>query len=244
MVISRKDIELIGEAVIKGYIRSNMGSISFPIDIDHFARTYLGLAVEYRKLSDDGRLLGLTIYKDIHLELPIQDSDRIISVQRDTILLDSSLRADANIRRRRFTLAHECAHQILAHLEQERTSHSFCKNFTAGRQYSCRELKAAEDCSEWQANALGAVLLMPGVQLIPKLASGNVPHRFTLFGSRFNRADYQRLKNLSDMFQVSMISMAIRLNGLGFVAHKPKSEYAEASNIFAGAEKYRDAYQA
>ena len=244
MVVSRKDIEFIGEAVIKGYIRSNMGNISFPIDIYHFARTYLELAVEYRKLSDDGRLLGLTAYKDIHLKLPIQEGKKVISVQRDTILLDSSLRADANIRRRRFTLAHECAHQILGRLEEEGTGHSFCKDFAAGRQYSYSELKTAEDWGEWQANALGTVLLMPSAQLIIPLISGYEPHKFTLFGSRFNRADYQRLKKLSDMFIVSMMTMAIRLNALGFVIHKPKAEYTEAPDIFAGAENYGDAYEA
>ena len=66
--LSRKDIEFIGEAAIESYIRKNMGDISFPIDINHFARMHLGLVVEYRKLSDDGRLLGLTTYKDIHIE--------------------------------------------------------------------------------------------------------------------------------------------------------------------------------
>ena len=232
-VFSRKDIEFIGEAVIESYIRENMSALSLPIDINHFARVYLGLAIEYRKLSDNGRLLGLTAYKDMVLELPFQDGDKTIKVLRDAILLDSSLIPNSNSKRRRFTLAHECAHQILGQVQERRTGHSFRKDFTPGNQYSYRELKTAEDWSEWQANALGAVLLMPGAHLIPQLVSCYGPHEFTLYGTRFNRRDYKRLKELSDMFDVSMLAMAIRLNTLGFIVHKTRTEYAEWLDIVA-----------
>ena len=232
-VLSRKDIEFIGEAVIENYIRRNIDTISFPIDIDHFARMHLGLAIEYRKLSDDGRLLGLTTYKDVHLKLPFRTGDKVISVQRDTILLDSSLIPKSNLRRRRFTIAHECGHQILARTQEHRTGHSYRKDFMPGNQYSYRELKTAEDWSEWQANALGAVLLMPGAQLIPQLFLGHGLHKFTLFGSHFNCTDYKKIKELSEMFNVSLSAMKIRLRELDLIIDKPESEYAEPLDIIA-----------
>ena len=62
--------------------------------------------------------------------------------------------------KRRFTLAHECAHQLLFHLESEDTKAACRKLYAERRTYSLRDLKSNEDWNEWQANVLGAAILM------------------------------------------------------------------------------------
>lgn len=81
------------------------------------------------------------------------------------MLLDSSFIAPGNVRKlcgkRRFTLAHECAHQILFQLETDEQKEACRKLYAERRAYSLRDLKSNEDWNEWQANALGAAILMP-----------------------------------------------------------------------------------
>lgn len=66
-----------------------------------------------------------------------------------------------NAHQRRFTLAHECAHQILFRLESEPVKNSLRSRYRHQQTYACRDLKSKEDWNEWQADTLGAALLMP-----------------------------------------------------------------------------------
>jgi Zn-dependent peptidase ImmA (M78 family) len=227
LVLSQKDIEVIGYSVLRDCVKG--GRIRIPVDIEGFARYYLGLQIEYRKLSDKGNILGLTSYKGVVLELSFNSGNIHITVPEDTILLDELLENPKEQHRRRFTIAHECAHQILARMEDNRTS------LVPGKTYSCRELRSAEDWSEWQANALGAVLLIPKHELIKELNSGwRKPFKPVMYGNRFNTMDYQQLKSLAKKFGVSVSAMKIRLKELGSIIRKDASEYHDPLEIICG----------
>jgi hypothetical protein len=222
---SREDIEQIGESVLRTYAKRSAIKNEFPLNIDWFARYHLGLRLEYRKLSDHGNLLGITTYKGIMLEFPLENGSVKISVPEDTILLDDCLRHKDNEMRRRFTVAHECAHQILAKIEEKRTGSSFRKDIVSGKQYSCRDLNAAEDWSEWQANTLGAVLLMPRSEIPSHLSSIHSIQKLTIYGDRFNSIGFDIIKKMADIFEVSQTAMRIRLQETGLVIRKPESEF-------------------
>ena len=225
--LSQYDIERIARMALRDYAMQRPSDTYIPVDIDNFAKTYLGLQLKYAQLSSDSSLLGLTAYKDVQIELVFDDRKSVISVEEDTILLNESLYMPQNSRLRRFTIAHECSHQILGRIMRI-GAHG---NFKTDRLYSCRDLKNAEDWSERQANALSAALLMPRLDLL-RMLRGFGPTKFTMYGNRFNPMDYRRIKDLSDRYEVSFTAMVLRLKELGFIDRRHESEYYDPRDIF------------
>ena len=85
-------------------------------------------------------------------------------LSRNQVLLDSSFVEVGQVKScvgSGALLAHECAHQILFQLETEEEKQYRCRDYATRKVYSLRDLKTKEDWNEWQANALGAALLMP-----------------------------------------------------------------------------------
>ena len=231
MYLSQNDIEIIGESVLQDYAQYIVSNIQIPVDIDSFARNYLGVQIQYRKLSDKGTILGLTTYKDVYLELPFAEGNIVLSLPENTILLEERLLKPQNRRRWRFTLAHECAHQILVRIEEKQTGNSFRKSFASGKIYPCRELKTAEDWCEWQANSLGAVLLMPRKELFELLKHESELFNIVKHGNYFDSQDYKKIKKLADIFCVSIKAMEIRIRELAPTTSKLQSEYADSLKV-------------
>ena len=111
-------------------------------------------------MSADGSICGLTSYADAEFIIKEMGVVRTIEVKQNQILLDSSFLEPGKAKwlggKRRFTLAHECAHQILFQMESEESRQKCRKLYSDRRSFSLRDLKSKEDWNEWQANALGA----------------------------------------------------------------------------------------
>lgn len=125
MILSYENIEHIAAGVAKDFCCAiHAGEKKYEINIDRLAKAYLGLEVSYRTLSDDGSVLGVTAYRDAEYAVNAGDVMKIIPLKSNQVLLDRSLAVFsdnvAGTRRRRFTLAHECAHQILSSLRPRR----------------------------------------------------------------------------------------------------------------------------
>ena len=130
MILSQKNIEEIAVAVIKDFQKSFFGSeaddperFALPTPIDQFASDYLNLKVSFQKLSSDGSIYSLTAYVDTEYQIEVDGSQRSIFLKTNDVVLDKSFIELGNIRKlcgkRRFTLAHECAHQILFQLDAD-----------------------------------------------------------------------------------------------------------------------------
>ena len=91
--------------------------------IDQLAGDYLGLRVSFARLSDDGSICGLTAYTDTEYAATYRGVTRLIPLKANEVLLDSSFMEPGQVRarcgKRRFTLAHECAHQLLFQMESD-----------------------------------------------------------------------------------------------------------------------------
>ena len=172
MILSRKQIEEIAAAITKdfhefffgaGFDDSKRFAQSTPID--QFARDYLGLRVSFARLSSDGSICGLTAYADTEYEVVDMGVKRIIPLKQNQVLLDESFIQKGQVKqlcgKRRFTLANECAHQILYQMESDEVKQRCNRQYSARTAYSLRDLKTHEDWNEWQANVLGAAILMP-----------------------------------------------------------------------------------
>ena len=75
--------------------------------------------IRYERLSDDFSILGATTFSPVELEVVVHGRKQVLSLPADTVLLEEQLMWDKKqqLGRRRFTLAHECAHQILHRYE-------------------------------------------------------------------------------------------------------------------------------
>ena len=90
----------------------------------------------------------------------------------------------------------------------------------------------AEDWCEWQANTLGAALLMPvrTVHFWMYRFNGNKP--LVRYGRRFNYMDRGVLDNLINVLAVSRTALVIRLTQLGYICQRPESEYCDPLDVY------------
>lgn len=118
-VLSRNDLEDIGDRIIKEYKRlpKIAGQPFERVDIDYLVEMMLGLHIDYRCLSLDGERIGLTSSCEIGVEVfpsdPMCTEEIYYMLDGKTILIDESLiRAGANVGRRNYTVSHEGCHHI------------------------------------------------------------------------------------------------------------------------------------
>ena len=202
-----------------------------PVNIELFAQHQLGLKLDYTRLSDDGQILGITTYVDTDIKLRQYFRDTVIRVPANTVLVDERLKKpirppDIEQGRRRFTIAHECAHQLLHRMEPDERRKEMDARYCNG-EYSLRELKTKDDWREWQANALAPAMLMPAKYLAVMLGQ----RRLTLYGKRMNNPDKLAFENLCNRLSVSRSTMSIRLKQLGYLKVLPAIAYTDPTDI-------------
>jgi len=157
MNLSRRDIEHMAEAMIWDYY-GNKPLWVLPIDICKMATDYLKLTLMYEKLS--GAILGVTAYKDTQLDLHNAGEVKTITLAKHSVLIDEELKNDkGNQGRFRFTVAHECAHQVFFKLYGSQADYEFRK--WCADNNNPQQLSMATKWNESKANELAAALLMP-----------------------------------------------------------------------------------
>ena len=137
------------------------------MDVDHFAEFYCKATIDFAYLSKDGQTLGLTCFNEG--KIIVWDETRTtpmpLDVEKGYIFVDKDV-LDYEIEGRvRFTIIHECSHYIL------HPRFYYRKPGTPTPRIECavyhvedwHELPPMTDdeIREWQANRLGAALIMP-----------------------------------------------------------------------------------
>ena len=189
MILSHKQIEEIAVAVTKDFNEFFFGKedeevrIARATPIDQLAKDFLGLTVSFARLSSDGSICGLTAYADTEYIVEEMGVRRTIPLKSNQVLLDMEFIKPGQVQqlcgKRRFTLAHECAHQILFQMETDEGKGACQKKYSARSAYSLRDLKSREDWNEWQAK-------------------GTKPANFPA-QTAYRHAGVQRLLRLSEM---------------------------------------------
>ena len=244
MILSHRQIEEIGAAVIQDFnefffrdsvIPQNKSVRATPID--QFAHDYLGLSVGFARLSLDGSICGLTSYADTEYIFEEMGMVHTVSLKQNQVLLDSSFietgRAKKLCGKRRFTLAHECAHQILFQMECEDPRQRCRQSYSGQKSYSLRALKTKEDWNEWQANALGAALLMPQAEVERAMCLFAKNRMLISYEGRFSYADGLALSLLCQSLGVSKSAAVIRLWQLGYLENRPYTEFVDPLEVWA-----------
>ena len=244
MILSCTQIEEIAAAVTKDFNEFFFGERAAPkthyaqaTPIDWLATDYLGLRVSYARLSEDGSICGLTAYTDTEYAATFRGVTHVIPLRANEVLLDSSFMEPGQVRarcgKRRFTLAHECAHQLLFQMESDEARRACEEAYSPRTAYSLRDLKTREDWNEWQANALGAAILMPQREIdraMDYLARGR---RLINYGGWFNYGDRAVLSQLCQTLGVSKSAAVIRLRQMCHLEDRPYEEYADPLEVWA-----------
>ena len=229
MILSRQDIDQIAEQILLDFQPHPKGQ--FPkTDIDGLAKQYLCLHIWYQTLSADGNLLGVTAYDAVIVQV---EQNRTLYLERDAVLLERYFlnrrgtpnQRDVLERRRAFTLAHECSHQIIFRMESTAVKEKLRKRYSGCHRFNCRELKTHEDWNEWQADTLGAALLMPRMYIQSYFAKYQKNQPLISYGGKYAARERLALTHLMSFFGVSKSALEIRLKGLGYLIVLPRYCY-------------------
>ena len=98
-----------------------------------------------------------------------------------------------------------------------------------------RVLRTQEDWNEWQANTLGAAILMPQSEVDRAMWFINSRKPLTCYGWRFYDSDQVKIDTFCSVFGVSRsapILAAIRLEQLGYLNRKKDYEYRDPLEVW------------
>lgn len=174
--ISDEALDTYAEEITRDFMPD---SLKKPVqfEVERFLEFYLGLQMEYKRLSYDRRILGMTIFNDGRLDV-IDDStgQKVkIPVNAGTVIIEPSLTLKRNTARRRFASVHEGSHW-LRHREYFADDDNCNYNkkndclFVAAKEgridYSrCQKQRTDSDRMERQADFLSSAFLMPKLTL-------------------------------------------------------------------------------
>ena len=225
--LSRAELEEISEGLIRVYATKHRNKVVQSIDIEHFITDFLKLKIEYTSFaeSDSGKIGFLA---DGQTPLLIYQDGRIIPFifPKDTIVLDKFLLAEREQGRRRFTMAHEASHHILERMHNDTNAARFHTEFDNERVYTPDELAQIFASREWQADTMGASLLMPKFIVENALAKFTNSKPIKIYGDNtFAKRDKELIRRMATYLGVSYTALVIRLRGLDMLEYHDISEY-------------------
>jgi len=230
-ILDRSQIDEIATMLLQYYQPSALAHTR-PVDIDALAEDGLCLTVRYAALGFGSGVLGLTAFEDVE-NLPCLDDmfrPTRISLSAGTVVIHTELQG--NKPRRRFTVAHECAHWVLHRSFHSPTNQKYAFRAQQSPYRACRAeriertrqytFKTDTDWGEWQADTLASALLMP---LKPfrsfseQIIYNNYHRRYLL--PKTNWEYFETIEEIADQFQVSKTAAEIRLKQLGYIPKGP-----------------------
>lgn len=170
-----KRIENIAQEILD---QSN--SNNFPIDIEKIVKSF-GIEIITDNLGDD--VSGL------------------LAIEGDKIIIGVDKNQNNNLKRKRFTIAHEFGHFMLHRNHQ---SIFIDSNFKV--MFRDNNSTRGVDINEIQANAFAAAILMPKRLLIERISTLNL-----------DLSDDSSIEKIAKDFGVSMTAMSYRISNLGLV---------------------------
>ena len=212
--LSRRDLESIAQRVLKGY-RGLKSSWYDPwrIDPEILAEELLKLSIDYRKLSLDNLTLGLTSYGEAPVSV-FDGPEDIYFLDGKTILIDTSLQSkERNLGRRNFTIAHECAHQILNMLFPR----EYSEGVNSRKVVVYRKNTEPNNWEEWQADNLASAILIPEKLIRLNMQRCGFPVGCRELDLCRKSFEIDAIDKMCEIMGVSRTALAVRMKRLGLV---------------------------
>ncbi len=225
--LTKENKDEFAEKILQLYSPKNLNSAE-ALDIDWFLEECLYLSQRTERLSLDKFILGMIAFDKTeidcydHLLRP-----KKLMLTEGEVVTDTCLSGRGDIRRLRYTKAHECSHWILhrKYFSPDKKDYAFR---TEDKHIACRSIEntktkhkmTTEELIEWQANSLGASLLMPK-EIFKEVTSTEIRshgiRRDCLLSSDNKQRVYDIITKVSDVFEVSKEATKIRFRELGLI---------------------------
>jgi Zn-dependent peptidase ImmA (M78 family) len=154
-----------------------------------------------------------------------------------TAVIEKFLLNQKESARKRFTIAHEGAHDVLAHHVPIQTSPAaaFHSEFDPEMTYAQDMLKEMLSVNECFSNRAAACFLMPSFLVMRVLKKHNNSQKVVLYGERILSQDQKLLiQKMADTMGVSYTAFYMRLKELDLFERRPVEEYLHKSLCYGG----------
>ena len=232
------EIESLCGALIRDYFRSRHYTSVQCVDIEGFVRDYLGVPVVYETFAepDPGRVGFLS---DGERPLAVRRGDRVerIVFPARTAVIEKGLLSPKENARRRFSISHEGAHDVLdRHVPiQASPAAAFHSEFDPEAAYSPELLREMLNVNECFANRAAACLLMPDFLVRRVLKKHNDSRKVIIYdGSILSQDQKLLIQRMADAMGVSYTAFFHRLSELDLFERRPVEEYLHGGLRYGG----------
>ena len=232
------EIENLCEAMIKDFFRSRHYTYVQCVDIEAFVRGYLGIPIVYETFAEPepGKIGFLS---DGKRPLAVRRGDRVEKVvfPSRTAVIEKGLTGATQNARKRFSIAHEGAHDVLGRHVPLQTSPAaaFHSEFDAETTYSSEALKEMLNISECFANRAAACFLMPDFLVRRVLKRQNDSRKVIIYDNNILSQDQKLLiQRMADTMGVSYTAFFCRLSELDLFERRPVEEYLHEGLRYGG----------
>ena len=232
------EIESLCEAMIKDFFQSRHYTNVLCVDIEGFVEEYLGIPIAYETFAeaDPGRIGFLA------------DGKRPLSVRRGsmtqqvvfperTAVIERFLLSPIESARKRFTIAHEGAHDVIRrHIPvQANPTAAFHSEYDPEMAYSRDMLREMLSLNESITNRAAACLLMPGFLVERALKRYNDSRKVVMYDGGVLAQDQKFLiQKMANAMGVSYSAFSIRLYELNLFDIRPVEEYLHTGLRYGG----------
>lgn len=218
--LSRIDIEVIAEKIIKAYreLPEVKNKKIYRIEPELLLTKLLGLKIEYQHLSLDGSILGMTSFQEIGVEVFDEaDTDTFFFLDGKTVLVEKDLQQDSGQRGRfNFTTMHEGSHQIFKMIYPNDYGVRNAEPVHFYKVNSERN-KPISDWEEWQANTLASAILLPKDLVLQGMFLFDLGEKIKCLNKVHYPVVYDKFSALADFLGCSKTALAIRMKKLGLL---------------------------
>ncbi len=238
------EIEALCEGMIADFFRRKQYTGMLCVDIEAFVREYLGLRIVYESLAepDPGRV---GFFSDGVRPLRVRRGERKEQVvfPARTVVIDRYLLTPGESARKRFTIAHEGAHDILERHVPLQTSPAaaFHSAYDPDMTYTRDMLRGMLSVNESYTNRAAACLLMPAFLVEQVLERHNGSRKVIIYDGGVLAQDQKLLiQKMADTMGVSYTAFSVRLSELDLYESRPLEEYLYGGLRYGGERHAED----
>ena len=234
-LVSFQELDVLGEGLVRDYAKKTHRWNGMCLDIEGFITDYLGLSIAYEDIAEEDKSkIGFLSDGKSPLLVTRDKVETFVTFPKWTIVIERFLTRDSESAKKRFTLAHEAAHAILAKHIPLQAGGCFQNEFDKTIPYSKEDIRRMFSLNEACANRLGAAILMPEYRMDRALKKYNDGNRVLCYGGVFPQKEKLLIRKMANALGVSTSAMSNRLRELKLLDNQPLDQYIREELLYGG----------
>lgn len=226
------EIENLCEAMIKDFMKRKHYTNAQCVDIEAFVTEYLGIPIVYEMFAepDPGRIGFLS---DGVRKIWVMRGNQKVQVlyPAGTAVIENYLQRPSEIGKKRFTIAHEGAHFVIAKHIPAQTIAAFHSEFDGEMTYTQDMLREMMTINEAFTNRAAACFLMPLFLVSRVLKQYNGGKKIVAYdGYVMSQGQKMIVQKMADAVGVNYSPLFTRLKELNLIDLHPIDEYLSSFN--------------